>query len=731
MIPFMNGSQRNKIMDLSLLNDAQRSAVLHTEGPLLVLAGAGSGKTRVLTHRIAYLIESRGVPPWNILALTFTNKAAREMRERVNLLIGEGADSIWLATFHGFCARLLSMEIDKIGYDRAFIIYDDYDQQVLISHISSDLGIDEKQYPKRLLSSIFSEAKNSSLTPEDYLSAQALPVRQVFREYQKRLKEYNALDFDDLLLKTIELFETCPDVLEKYRERFRYILVDEYQDTNLCQYHIVRLLAEKHRNICVVGDDDQSIYAWRGADIRNILEFERDFLGADTIRLEQNYRSTEQILNAANRVISNNRGRKPKSLWTKRKDGEQIDIFCASDERDEAAFVCNRILRGVREGSKYDDFAILYRTHAQSRIIEMMLKSYDIPYRVYGGISFFDRAEIKDILCYLRLFSNPADNEAFLRVINVPKRKIGQASVAELVRNAANRNIPLMSAALIPEGLPKSVADKLQSFTVPMTELYEKYSVLSLLDFTSELLEKIDYDAYLHNDKADTYETRREAVMELLGYIREFEQSYEEQDGEVLQSFLNNIALFSNADQVDEQNGCVNLMTLHAAKGLEFSTVFLCGLEDRLFPSTQAIGDPTRLEEERRLCYVGITRAKDKLYLSYAQQRTLYGQISAAIPSRFLEEIDPKVGQVERIAPSYERRSTPAFVRSEPPVIPKKDLKGVECKVGDRIAHKAYGEGRVVSTAGSGANQIVEIRFAGGTVKKFAAAYAPLSLLEE
>lgn len=717
-------------MDLSLLNEEQRSAVTTTEGPLLILAGAGSGKTRVLTHRIAYLIEDRQVAPWNILALTFTNKAAREMRERVNGLISYSADKVLLATFHGFCARLLSMEIDKLGYDKAFIIYDDYDQQVLIGHIIKDLCLDEKTYSKRMLSAIFSEAKNSSLNPSEYLdqSGQPMPVRQAFRLYQERLRASNSLDFDDLLLKVIELFEKFPEVLDSYRERYKYILVDEYQDTNLAQYHIVSLLAKNHRNICVVGDDDQSIYGWRGADIRNILEFEKDFPGAIVIRLEQNYRSTDKILEAANCVISNNYGRKSKTLWTDRKNGEDIEVYCADDEREEAAFICGKIAREVRYGGKYNDFAILYRTHAQSRIIEMLLQSYSIPYKVYGGVSFFQRAEVKDILCYLRLFENPSDNEAFLRIVNVPKRKIGAASLLELTKSAQAKGIPLLSAALDSVDLPKSVAEKLKAFTTPIMELYSKYGSIPLLTFTEELLDKIQYDAYLLEDKKDTYETRREAVMELLGYIKEFEASYTD-EGDILQAFINNIALFSNADQVDEHNGCVNLMTLHSAKGLEFPTVFLCGLEDRLFPSSKSLYEPNKLEEERRLCYVGITRAMDKLYITYARQRTMYGQTEATVPSRFLKELETVVN-IPSLVPTpnkFSDRKQSAFIPTATPVSKSAPPTPIELAIGERVTHRVFGSGIIKNLIGSGSTQLVEILFDNGVSKKFASAYAPLT----
>ena len=522
-------------------------------------------------------------------------------------------------------------------------------------------------------------------------------------------------------------------MLENYRERYRYILVDEYQDTNLAQYHIISLLAMNHRNICVVGDDDQSIYGWRGADIRNILEFEKDFPGAKVIRLERNYRSTDKILAAANSVISNNCGRKSKTLWTERKDGQNVEVYCASNERDEAAYICSKIIYEVRSGGRYSDFAILYRTHAQSRIIEMLLQSYSIPYKIFGGVSFFQRAEIKDILCYLRLFQNPSDNEAFLRIVNVPKRKIGEASLLELNKSAAKRGIPLLSAALDSDGLSKSVADKLKTFTEPMMELYSRYGTMPLLTFTEELLEKINYDGYLQEDKTETYETRREAVMELMGYIREFEDEYTD-EGDILQAFLNNIALFSTADRVDEQSGCVNLMTLHTAKGLEFPTVFLCGLEDKLFPSSQSVFDPTRLEEERRLCYVGITRAMDKLYITYAKQRTLYGRTEAALPSRFLKELSAVVDIPALNEPAVPDRSNswgqakaqPSYSSTATPVTKPKS-NSIELKVGERVTHKVFGSGIVTNLIGSGTTQLVEIKFDSGATKKFASAYAPLS----
>ena len=740
-------------MDLSKLNPPQREAVTTTEGPLLILAGAGSGKTRVLTHRIAYLIEEKGVSPYRILALTFTNKAAKEMRERVDSLVETDARSIWVATFHGFCARLLSMEIDRLGYGKTFVIYDEQDQQSLIGHIIKDMNLNDKVFTKRMLAGIFSNAKNHSLSPLAFLreTGQPIQVLEAFKLYEKRLRDANALDFDDLLLCTIRLFEENPDVLEKWRERFRYILVDEYQDTNLAQYHIVNLLAKIHRNLCVVGDDDQSIYAWRGADIRNILEFEKDFEGCKVIRLEQNYRSTEKILDAANAVIRNNKGRKEKKLWTAEKGGEPIDVHEATDERDEAYYICSRIASGARSGARYDDYAILYRTHAQSRILEMMLKSFLIPYRVYGGVSFFSRAEVKDVLAYLRLVLNPADDEAFLRAVNTPSRGIGAQSIAVLGESAHRRGIPLMSAVITPDDIPARTAAKFTPFLNLFQKLYELLETMPLADFTRELLDRIGYDAYLRDDKKENYEARAEVVEELLGYIEEFENNYTANDGNVLQAFLTNVALFSQADNVDETNGCVNLMTLHAAKGLEFPNVFLCGMEEGLFPSGQSGYDDEKLEEERRLCYVGVTRAKKKLFLSYAKERMLYGRTEAALPSRFLTEMGDTIqmpedrrarrpvsekrwdsGSVSSFfaAPIVKKATQPVKVDVGTKPEPPKQAKSFAGKTGDRVRHKVFGDGTILGLEGIGASMIVQIRFDNGTVKKLAAGFAPLTVLE-
>lgn len=771
-------------MDLNVLNPEQREAVLTTEGPLLVLAGAGSGKTRVLTHRIAYLIGEKGVLPRQILALTFTNKAAGEMRERVEALVGGVSSEMWVMTFHSCCARILRMEIEHLGYERSFTIYDDADQQTLLRRIIRELNLNDKIYTPRMLSSKISDAKNHSLQPEQFLreSYAQQPVIDVFHRYQTALRQNNALDFDDLLLKVLELFERFPDVRETYQQRFRYILVDEYQDTNLAQYHLVRQLAAVHRNLCVVGDDDQSIYGWRGADIRNILEFEKDFPGAKVIRLEQNYRSTSRILEAANRVIANNGSRKPKTLWTDRKGGDPIALHEARDERDEAAFVCGSILQDLRQdGRRYSDYAILYRTHAQSRVLEMYLQSYSIPYRVYGGLSFFQRVEVKDILSYLRLLQNPNDDIAFTHAVSTPRRSIGSSTLAQLQAAANAQGLSLFAAAMAGEAaLPPKLAQKFAPFCAMMQEVYGTIGVQPLAESMEQLLAAIDYDTYLREDRKGAYETRAEIVEELVNYARQFEEEFAQagQGGQdVLQSFLEMVSLFSATDALDETTDRVSMMTLHSAKGLEFPVVFLTGMEDGLFPSSQSRYDPAKLEEERRLCYVGITRAKETLILTRAKQRMLYGKIEPAAPSMFLDELgdllpdrdsadadafgrESKFGRdgafghestfgresaFGRTAAGFQR-GTPApagqAARPVPPAggfgaqpvrTPKPVPTGavLELEAGQRVLHKAFGPGTVCTVTGSGNHQIVEIAFDNGATKKFAAAYAPITAMED
>ncbi len=739
-------------MDLAKLNMEQRQAVECVEGPLLVLAGAGSGKTRVLTSRIAHLIADCHVRPWNILALTFTNKAAREMRERTEALVDDTASDLWVMTFHSFCARILRREAEHIGYEKSFVIYDDADQLTIYTEIIKKLELDDDKFPKRLLRERISQAKNQTTDVEAYLKDDAFGdiYQKVYKLYEKKLKANNAMDFDDLLLKTLELFDKHRDVLSRYQQRFQYVLVDEYQDTNMAQYRLIRLLCAQHRNICVVGDDDQSIYGWRGADIRNILEFEKDFPGANVIRLEQNYRSTSVILDAANSVISNNQSRKRKKLWTDRAGGAQIRVYQAADERMEADYVCSHILSGAKGGRRYDEFAVLYRTNAQSRVIETAMASYGIPYRVYGGLRFYERAEIKDLLSYLRLLYNPADDVALLRIINVPRRGIGAAAIAELEAAASAADIPMFLAAMQTELLSQRVRSKVQGFIEIMTELLALRHTLPLHEFVQQLLEKIEYDAYLREDKKENYETRSENINELLGALKEFSEGLpDDSETDALGAYLENVALVSDIDNLEEQDGQVAMMTMHSAKGLEFPVVFIPGMEEYIFPTRRSRLEPAKLEEERRLCYVGITRAMEELHLIHAYQRNLYGELSVNPPSRFLEEIPeelvdqenggrptPKVANTNRRQQPerpYESTYGGFGVKAQPDIshIPKpsSDAASRSYKQYQHVRHAKFGAGTILKVEGEGSAQVVTIDF-GGDIKKFAAAFAPIQVVE-
>lgn len=751
-------------MDLSLLNKEQREAVETLEGSLLVLAGAGSGKTRVLTYRIANLINN-GVKPWNILALTFTNKAAAEMRERVENLVGEAATDIWVTTFHSCCVRILRMECARIGYERNFSIYNDSDQMKLIGDILKDMGMSEKNAPKREMKERISSAKSKSLNATQYITDTyndfgALALR-VYNQYQKRLKAANAFDFDDLLVKVLELFETCPDVLDKYRNKFRYVLVDEYQDTNMPQYRLVELLCRNHGNICVVGDDDQSIYGWRGADIRNILSFEHDFDGTKVIRLEQNYRSTSNILSAANAVIANNTGRKVKKLWTEQPGGAMVEHYIAMNERDEASFICNKILQGIREGMTYSDFAVLYRMNAQSRVLEGTLLNYGIPYRIYGGFRFYERREVVDIMAYLRVIANPNDDVALSRIINVPRRGIGDKAIEELQRVAEEKGTPMLFTAMDGEGLSPRVRSKIKPFAEMMTEMMAECALMPLSDFVLKMINLIGYEAYLAaDDKKGDVETRMENLMELIGNIKEVEQSLTE-DESALQSFLENVALISDIDAMEEGASTVSLMTLHSAKGLEFPVVFLAGMEENVFPTFRARMDMTQdaMEEERRLCYVGITRAREKLYLINAQTRSLFGDVAANRRSRFIDEIPIEIvesnAQQDRPGSSRARANAgradvqlPQYASSQGFGIhrgaaaqrsasqPRKgaviaDVEAKEFAPFSRVKHDKFGEGTVIESSGSGNAMTIAIDFDEHGVKRFAVAYAPIRTLEE
>lgn len=739
-------------MNLSTLNKEQRQAVETLDGPLLILAGAGSGKTRALTYRIANLVD-HGVSPWNILALTFTNKAAREMRERTEALLGGSVKDMWVATFHSCCTRILRSDIDKLGRDRNFVIYDDDDQTSLIAAIMKRLGVNDKDITKRQIKEHISEAKNKSTEPEKFLMDNPYldeSVLKVFREYQRSLKEYNALDFDDLLGKTLELFQSCPEVLQKYRSKFRYILVDEYQDTNVMQYHIVELLAREHGNICVVGDDDQSIYGWRGADIRNILDFEKDFPGAKVIRLEQNYRSTSNILDAANAVIENNQGRKSKKLWTDNGRGDRIETFTADSERDEAHFVCRKIMEGVRNGMNYGDFAVLYRMNAQSRIPETTMVNYGIPSKVYGGQRFYERKEIKDIMAYLRLIYNPFDDIALKRIINVPKRSIGDASIAELARVAEQEGKSMLVAALTSENIDPRAMKKIKPFADTMGEFIALSRTMPLSEFTWGMISALEYETYLKaEDKRGEVESRMDNLRELIGNIKEIEKDLSEGE-DALRAFLENVSLVSDIDSMNDGNGAVALMTLHSAKGLEFPVVFMIGMEENIFPTSRARNDMSNhaMEEERRLCYVGMTRAKQKLYLINARQRNIFGNESYNRKSRFIEEIPAELTVSDNPVKQPDAREQAEHTRGQRKNFHRyamdthalgdgtRDVKPAATPVSktfekyQKVQHDKFGVGTVMEISGSGSSMLVSIDFGAAGVKRFAAAYAPIKPVE-
>ncbi len=638
------------------LNPMQKEAVLHTEGPLLILAGAGSGKTRVLTHRIAYLIEEKEVNPWNILAITFTNKAAGEMRERVDSLVGFGAESIWVSTFHSTCVRILRRYIEHLGYTTSFSIYDSDDQKTLMKQVFKTLDIDTKQYKERSVLGIISSAKDKLISPEEFLLNAGQDFRQkkvgeIYREYQNQLKKNNALDFDDLIVKTVELFQNNSQILDYYQERFRYIMVDEYQDTNTAQFKLISLLASKYGNLCVVGDDDQSIYRFRGADIENILSFEQTFPGARVIKLEQNYRSTQNILDAANGVIRHNRGRKEKSLWTANGTGDEILFKQFDDARDEADYIA----RQIRDSEfSYQDQAVLYRTNAQSRLLEERCIFYNVPYRLVGGVNFYQRKEIKDILAYLKTVANGVDDLSVLRIINVPKRGIGATSMGRVTMFASEHGMSLYSAlreARMVPGLGKAV-EKIGRFISQM-ECFramaqsEEYSIQDLIE---AILEETGYEEELKAEGEIEAETRMENIQELINKAAAYEEDSQHPS---LDEFLEQVALVADIDNVDSSEDRVTLMTLHSAKGLEFPKVYLAGMEDGLFPGMMAVSsdDPTDMEEERRLCHVGITRAKKELVITAARKRMTHGETRYCKPSRFVEEIPAELLKEERLEP--------------------------------------------------------------------------------
>lgn len=734
---------------LNGMNPRQKEAVLHTDGPLLLMAGAGSGKTRVLTHRIAYLIEEKEVNPWNILAITFTNKAAKEMKERVNAILASGGEDVWVSTFHSMCVRILRRDVDFIGYNRNFTIIDSSEQLTLMKRILKELNIDPKKYDPRSILGTISQAKNSLQTPQDFAKMQGSYYEEIaakcYAAYQKELQYNQCMDFDDLIMNTIRLFEEHPDSLTYYQNKFHYIHVDEYQDTNHAQYTLVNLLAGRFRNLCVVGDADQSIYGWRGADMQNILDFEKDYPDAAVILLEQNYRSTKNILSAANQVIENNSNRKPKNLWTENKEGNKITYYRADNERDETRFIVDRMQEEIRSNHRnYGDFAILYRTNAQSRVMEETLLKANIPYKMVGGHKFYDRKEIKDILAYLNVLANPQDSISFERIVNSPKRGIGPGSIEKLRSFASLHEWPLLEAAQNVDlaNIGGKAGQQLSAFGEMIQEVTQMIPYLTVTELTKEVLDRSGYLEDLKIQNTLEAQARIENLEEFLTVTQEFDKQFEQQNEEdadapeeKLTVFLNDLALVSDIDNLEEDASQVTLMTLHAAKGLEFPVVFLIGLEEGVFPLSRALMEESELEEERRLAYVGITRAEEALYLTNAFSRTLYGRTQYNRPSRFVEEIDQELLEIEGMRPTPKK--TPVFAKKtaysykepETAVVPSKSATGGEnnsWKPGDKVKHKKWGLGTVVRVSGTSKDLELDVAFPSQGVKRLLAAFAPI-----
>ncbi len=721
------------------LNDMQKAAVEATEGPLLVLAGAGSGKTTVLVNRIAHIICDKNNPPWSVLAITFTNKAAGEMKARLETVLGQAANDIWSGTFHSVCMRILRRDIEKLGYNRDFSVYDSADQLVVVKDCLKQLNMDDKMFPPKSVLSVISRAKDSLTDCREFERQYAADFKMskiaaVYSLYQKSLSENSAVDFDDIIVLTVKLLTEFPEILDYYASKFKYILVDEYQDTNHCQFELVRLLSSKHHNICVVGDDDQSIYKFRGANIENILNFEKQFKNAQVIKLEQNYRSTQSILDAANSVIANNTERKDKKLWTANKSGELPKVYTADNEQYEAYFIADKI---ISERRRYSDFAVLYRTNAQSRVIESVLRNNAIPYRVVGGLRFYDRKEVKDIIAYLRLIANPADNVSLKRIINEPKRGIG-AKTMETVEAVSIRDGKSMFSVIshtpeYPE-ISTSAAVKLGDFASMMLSVSEFSENITLL--LEAVLERTGYMEALSRENTVESQSRIENIKELQSAVKEYINA--NPDNPSLSGFLEQVSLVSDIDNYDNTEDAVVLMTLHSVKGLEFPVVFLCGMEEGVFPGYRSFTEEGGIEEERRLCYVGITRAREKLYMTCASQRTLFGNTTYNQPSRFLEEIPE--GMTEKLV-----RKTAASTQSSPskPKITNEMLFGghiggfgspkreivTDYKIGDMVEHKKFGKGLILSAQMSGNDMKLEIAFESVGTKTLMSSFAPLKKL--
>ena len=768
--------RRNDMSLLDALNEPQRQAVMATDGPLLILAGAGSGKTRVLTHRTAYLIEECGVNPYNIMAITFTNKAAGEMRERIDQMVGYGSESIWVCTFHSTCVRILRRYIDRLGFGTNFTIYDSDDQKTLMKDICKRLEIDTKMYKEKMFLSAISSAKDELIDPIEFETRAAgdyvkRKQAQVYREYQQALKQNNALDFDDLIMKTVELFKLDKEVLASYQDRFRYIMVDEYQDTNTAQFELIRLLALKYQNLCVVGDDDQSIYKFRGANIYNILNFEHHFPDATVIKLEQNYRSTQNILDAANAVIANNQGRKEKRLWTDNGAGDKITFEQLDTAAEEADFVARDIARRVRKGEyQYKDCAILYRTNAQSRLFEERFITANIPYKIFGGVNFYARKEVKDLLAYLKTIDNGQDDLAVRRIINIPKRGIGAASINKVALYAQEQEISFYDALCVAEQVPGlgKAAAKIRPFVLFIQSMKAKAKLLSVADLLQEIIETTGYVRELEAEGTDEAEARIENIDELISKAVDYAEG---EEAPTLNGFLENVALVADIDSFDENSDYVVLMTLHSAKGLEFPNVYLAGLEDGLFPSYMSItsdNSQAEIEEERRLAYVGITRAKKNLTITSARVRMVRGQTQYGKVSRFVREIPPellsgkiyepktkeepieqstfqKARKAFRTVPSYGGSgygkevgegygSTFRSSKATKPVYTKVENQrdfgsaggALSYQVGDRVRHIKFGDGEVMAIVSGGRDYEVTVDFDKVGTKKMFASFAKL-----
>ncbi|CUH96350.1 ATP-dependent DNA helicase PcrA [Propionispora sp. 2/2-37] len=730
---------------LNQLNPAQVSAVTHRNGPLLIMAGAGSGKTKVLTCRIAYLLE-QGVKPWNILAITFTNKAAAEMKERVHNMVGAVARDIWLSTFHSFCARFLRMEIEYLGrYKKNFVIYDAGDTLALVKICLRELNLDEKQYAPHGIQSTISNAKNALLDARAFArdadNFHAKKVAEVYELYQQKLLNNNALDFDDLLMLSVQLLEQNAEVRQRYQQKFQYIMIDEYQDTNRAQYLLARLLAEQHRNLCVVGDADQSIYAWRGADIRNIMDFEQDYPEAVIVKLEQNYRSTQVILDAANAVIENNSERKPKVLWTDNPEGELITHYLAQDERDEAQFIAGMITKlNTVYNTSYGNVAVLYRTNAQSRVVEEAFMKQGIPYTMVGGLKFYDRKEIKDILAYVKVIFNPADTMSLLRIINVPRRGIGDTTIGRLNDFAVRNNMTLFDVISNPDlvlDLQARAKRPLESLAELIFNLMAAAGSLPVVQLLERVMKETGYIAELEKEATVQDEARLENLRELLTVAKEFAAAEEEN---TLENFLSHVSLVSDIDTAELADERVTLMTLHSAKGLEFPVVFLAGLEEGIFPHARTLMNEAEIEEERRICYVGITRARRKLYLSHARMRTIYGRTSMYPPSRFLTEIPTSL--LERYQAPRESYSVSPRTGSfgmQKTALPRSMAQGrdsqatdtsphsTDWRPGDKARHGKWGVGTVVEVRGTGESQELRIAFPNQGIKQLMVKFAPIN----